>query len=148
VNSTASTFEYQGQLYVVVFSGGTLFAAGAKKGNSVWLFSTSGNLESFPISVGKSMALLYGAHEKPITIAPGDPDVVNGKKIFHTYCTACHGDSELSSHGGANLENASKDAKFIVTTGRGDMPSFKDVLMPEQLRDVAGYITTGLFPAY
>ena len=151
VNSTASTFEYQGQQYVVAFSGGTLFAAGAKKGDSVWLFSTSGTLESFPISVGRPMALLYGAHEKPITIAPGDPDVTNGKKIFHTYCTACHGDTGLGSHGGANLENASKDAKFIVTTaatGRGDMPSFKDVLTPEQLRDVAGYITTRLFPAH
>jgi alcohol dehydrogenase (cytochrome c) len=151
VNSTASTFEYQGQQYIVVFSGGTLFAAGSKKGDSVWLFSTSGTLESFPISVGKPMALLYGGHEKPIPFAPGEPDVANGKKIFHTYCTACHGDTGLGSHGGANLENASKDAKFVITTattGRGDMQSFKDVLTPEQLRDVAGFITTGLFPSH
>ena len=47
--------------------------------------------------------------------------------------------------------NASKDSKFIITTattGRGDMPAFKDVLTPEQLRDVAGYITTDLFPPH
>jgi quinohemoprotein ethanol dehydrogenase len=149
VNAPASTFEYEGQQYVVVFSAGTLFAAGAKKGDSVWMFSTNGTLESFPITAGKPNALLYGGHETPIDFAPGDPDIANGKKIFHTYCTACHGDTGLGSHGGANLVNASKDAKFVITTattGRGDMPSFMGVLTPEQLRDVAGYITTDLFP--
>jgi alcohol dehydrogenase (cytochrome c) len=152
VNAPASTFEYEGQQYVVVLSGGTLFAAGAKKGDSVWLFSTNGTLESFPISVGRPNALLYGAgHEPQVTFASGDPDVPNGKKIFHTFCTACHGDNGTGSHGGANLENASKDAKFVITmatTGRGDMPSFKGVLTPEQVRDVAGYITTDLFPSH
>ena len=148
VNATASTFEYQGQQYVAVFSGGTLFAAGAKKGDSVWLFATNGTLESFPISAGKPAALLYGGHEEQVTFAPGTADVVNGKSIFHMYCTACHGDTGLGSHGGADLTNAAKDPKFIITTattGRGDMPSFKSVLKPEQLRDVAGYISTELF---
>ena len=67
------------------------------------------------------------------------------------YCTACHGDSGLGSHGGANLASAAKDPKFIITTattGRGDMPSFKSVLKPEQLRDVGGYISTELFPQH
>ena len=151
VNAPASTFSYQGQQYVVVLSGGTLFAAGSKKGDSVWLFSTTGTLESFPISVGRPTALLYGGHDPQITFAPGDPDIPNGKKIFHTFCTACHGDTGMGSHGGANLQNASNDAKFVITTattGRGDMPSFKEVLSPEQLRDVAGYITTALFPSH
>jgi quinohemoprotein ethanol dehydrogenase len=151
VNAPASTFEYQGQQYVVVLSAGTLFAAGAKKGDSVWLFSTTGTLESFPVSVGRPTALLYGGHEPQIDFAPGNPDLANGKKLFHTFCTACHGDTGLGSHGGANLQNASKDAKFVITTattGRGDMPSFKGVLTPEQFRDVAGYITTDLFPSH
>lgn len=147
VNATASTFEYQGQQYVVVFSGGTLFSPG-KKGDSVWLFSTTGTLESFPIS---GPAPRFGPPEIKVTFAPGDPDVPNGKKIFQTYCVACHGDTGLGSHGGASLVNAAKDSKFVITTattGRNDMPSFKDVLKPEQLRDVAGYITTGLFAAH
>jgi quinohemoprotein ethanol dehydrogenase len=151
VNAPASTFEYQGQQYIVVLSAGTLFAAGAKKGDSVWLFSTTGTLESFPVSVGRPTALLYGGHEPQIDFATGDPDLPNGKKLFHTFCTACHGDTGLGSHGGANLQNASKDAKFVITTattGRGDMPSFKGVLTPEQFRDVAGYITTDLFPSH
>ena len=149
VNSTASTFEYNGQQYVVVFSGGSFFASGSKKGDSVWLFSTSGTLESLPISVGNPVTLLYGG--KPITFALGDPDVANGKKLFNSHCTACHGPTGKGDHGCANLENAAKDTRFIVataTTGRGGMPSFKDALTPEQLRDVAGYITTALFPAH
>jgi PQQ-dependent dehydrogenase (methanol/ethanol family) len=148
VNAPASTFEYQGQQYVVVLSAGSLFAPGAKKGDSVWLFSTTGTLESFPISVGRPGNLLYGGHDVPITFASGNPDVPNGKNLFHTYCTACHGDDGLGSHGGANLTTAAKDQKYIIgtaTTGRGDMPPFKGVLSPEQLRDVAGYIGTGLF---
>jgi mono/diheme cytochrome c family protein len=68
------------------------------------------------------------------------------EKLFQTYCTACHDNTGLGSHGGANLMNAAKDAKFVITTGRDDMPSFKGVLNPEQLRDVAGHITTDLFP--
>lgn len=149
INATASTFEYEGQQYVVVFSAGTFFRPDSKKGDSVWLFSTTGTLESLPISVGKPLTLLYGG--KPITFALGDPDLSNGKKLFNTYCTACHGKTGMGDHGGANLQNAAKDARFIAataTTGRGGMPSFKDALTPEQLRDVAGYITTALFPAH
>ena len=44
--------------------------------------------------------------------------------------------------------DASKDINIVVSTatkGRGDMPSFKDVLKPEELRDIGGYITQGLF---
>jgi quinohemoprotein ethanol dehydrogenase len=148
MNATATTFEYQGQQYVVAFAGGTLFAPGSKKGDSVWLFSTAGTLESFPVTAGRPAALLYGGHETPITFAPGDPDLPNGKKLFQTFCTACHDNTGLGSHGGANLMNASKDPKFIITTattGRGDMPSFKGILTPEQFRDVAGYISTDLF---
>ena len=84
-----------------------------------------------------------------VPVAPGKPDIAHGKTLFKTFCTACHGDSGLGSHGGANLTDAAKNGiGFVVTTatkGRGDMPSFRDVLKPEQIRDVAGYITQGLF---
>ena len=58
----------------MVFSGGTLFAAGSKKGDSVWLFSTTGTIASFPITAGQPSSLLYGAHQSPITFASGDPE--------------------------------------------------------------------------
>jgi quinohemoprotein ethanol dehydrogenase len=43
VNAPASVFEYQGDEYVAVYSGGSLFA-GAPRGDSVFLFSLKGNL--------------------------------------------------------------------------------------------------------
>lgn len=43
VNAPASIFEYQGEQYVVVYSGGSLFA-GAPRGDSVFLFSLKGTL--------------------------------------------------------------------------------------------------------
>ncbi len=49
VNATASTFEHKGHQYVAVMSAGTLFGAG-KRGDSVWLFSLKGKIESFPLA--------------------------------------------------------------------------------------------------
>jgi mono/diheme cytochrome c family protein len=83
-----------------------------------------------------------------VQVAPGTPDAAHGKELFKQFCTACHGDNGLGSHGGASLVDASKDINIVVSTatkGRGDMPSFKDVLKPEELRDIGGYITQGLF---
>jgi len=147
VNAPASTFEYQGKQYVAVMSAGTLFG-GSKKGDSVWLFSLSGKLESFPIAAPTRP----GAPPPPqaeVTIAPGTPDVDNGKRVFGMFCVACHGDSGMGGHGGgAPLNNASRDLKLLVTTvtnGRNDMPSFRSVLPPEQIRDVSAYIADKLF---
>ena len=44
-----------------MFAGGTLFGAGSKKGDSLWLFSTNGTIESLPIPAGRPMALLTAA---------------------------------------------------------------------------------------
>ncbi|MDB6089104.1 MAG: hypothetical protein JWN85_1888 [Gammaproteobacteria bacterium] len=117
-----------------------------KKGDSAWLFSTTGTAGVFP-HFGPPPRCR--PPEIKVTFAPGAPELGAGKQVFHTCGVACHGDTGLGSHGGAALVNASKDAKFVITTattGRNDMPSFKGVLTPQPLRDVAGYITTGLFP--
>ena len=44
VNASASVFQYEGEEYVVAYSGGSLFAS-APRGDSVWLFSLKGTLE-------------------------------------------------------------------------------------------------------
>jgi quinohemoprotein ethanol dehydrogenase len=145
VNAPASSFEYKGDQYVAVYAGGTLFGGG-KKGDSLWLFSLKGTVYSLP-SPGAAASIIGDG--TPVQVAPGTPDVAHGKVLFKQFCTACHGDTGLGSHGGANLTAASKNGiGFVVATaskGRGDMPSFKDVLKPEELRDVAGYVTQGLF---
>ncbi len=144
MNAPASTFEYEGRQYLAIFAGGTLFGRG-KKGDSLWLFSTNGTILSLPTQGPPAQITGDGAR---VPMPPGRADVANGKTLFKTFCTACHGDNGLGSHGGASLVRISKDPVGIVTTatkGRGDMPSFKDVLKPEQLRDIAGYINKGLF---
>ena len=145
VNATASSFEYKGEQYIAVYAGGTLFGGG-KKGDSLWLFSLKGTVYSLP-SQGAAVSIIGDG--TPVQVAPGKPDVTHGKALFKQFCTACHGDTGLGSHGGANLTDAAKSGiGYVVTTatkGRGDMPSFRDVLKPEELRDVAGYVTQGLF---
>ena len=44
VNAPASVFQYEGDEYVVAYSGGNLFAS-APRGDSLWLFSLKGTLE-------------------------------------------------------------------------------------------------------
>ena len=44
VNAPAAVFEYQGEEYVVAYSGGNLFA-NSPRGDSVWLFSLKGRME-------------------------------------------------------------------------------------------------------
>lgn len=145
VNASASSFEYKGDQYIAVYAGGTLFGGG-KKGDSLWLFSLKGTVYSLP-SPGAAVSIIGDGAAVPV--APGQPDIAHGKTLFKTFCTACHGDSGLGSHGGANLTEAAKNGmSYVVTTatkGRGDMPSFRDVLKPEEMRDVAGYVTQGLF---
>jgi hypothetical protein len=43
VNATASTFEHDGQQYVVVLAAGSFFP-GTKRGDSLWMFSLDGGL--------------------------------------------------------------------------------------------------------
>lgn len=49
--------------------------------------------------------------------------------------------------GGMPLNNAAKDLKLIatVTNGRNEMPSFRGVLPPENIRDVSAYLAERLF---
>jgi quinohemoprotein ethanol dehydrogenase len=144
VNAPASSFEYKGTQYLAVYAGGTLFGGG-RKGDSLWLFSLKGTVYSMP-SPGAPVSIIGDGAQ--VQVAPGTPDVTHGKDLFKRFCTACHGDNGLGSHGGASLVDASKDINIVVTTatkGRGDMPSFRDVLKPEELRDIGGYVTTGLF---
>ena len=47
MNSPVSIFEHNGEQYVVAYSAGNRFA-GTERGDSVWLFSTSGTMDEVP----------------------------------------------------------------------------------------------------
>jgi mono/diheme cytochrome c family protein len=81
----------------------------------------------------------------------GEPNLANGKDLYERFCVACHGDTGLGGHGGgASLAEASRDMNVIFATATNgknqDMPPFRGALKPEELRDIAGYISKELRP--
>jgi alcohol dehydrogenase (cytochrome c) len=144
VNAPPTTFEWKGEQYLAVLAGGTLFA-GSRNGDSLWLFSTSGKLESLPAS-----SITAKTPDATAFVLPsGAPDTVKGAKLYQQFCVACHGETGTGGHGGgASLANAARDLRTIAATadqGRKAMPSFRGVLTPEQLRDIAGHVADDLF---
>jgi mono/diheme cytochrome c family protein len=86
----------------------------------------------------------------PVVFAPGAPDLSHGKVLYARFCEACHGEEGLGGHGGGTpLGEAARDMKAIITTATNgknqNMPPFRGALKPEELRDVAGFISHDLF---
>ena len=152
VNATPSTFLHKGRQYVAVMSAGTLF--GGKRGDSVWLFSLAGKIESFPITPPARRPSEAAADVSTAAFPPmpaGEPSVASGKELFGRFCVACHGETGLGGHGGgASLAMIAADIPAIystVNTGKNQaMPPFKGALKPEEIRDIAGYISRELIP--
>ncbi|CAG5068209.1 hypothetical protein DYBT9623_00938 [Dyadobacter sp. CECT 9623] len=86
-------------------------------------------------------------HEEPLTLAQGE-------ELFTLYCASCHGD-EGYGDGAAGGALGQKPANFHDTlvksqtdgalfwklsTGRGNMPPFKDVFEDEQKWQLVAYI--------
>jgi mono/diheme cytochrome c family protein len=75
-------------------------------------------------------------------------DAAAGKEIFTTTagCAACHTLSAAGSNGtvGPNLDDAKPSYELVVTRvtkGQGGMPSFEDQLSPQQIADVAQFVS-------
>ena len=60
MNSPVTTFEHNGEQYLVAYSAGNLFAA-TPRGDSVWLFSASGTLDE-AAPAGSETALQEAEH--------------------------------------------------------------------------------------
>ncbi|HET8742028.1 MAG TPA: c-type cytochrome, partial [Gaiella sp.] len=75
-------------------------------------------------------------------------DANAGKQVFESAgCTACHTLSAAGSTGtvGPNLDQAKPSFELVVqrvTLGQGGMPSFKDQLQPQQIADVAEFVSS------
>ncbi len=76
----------------------------------------------------------------------GDP--VAGKAVFtgSSGCTGCHTLSDAGATGavGPNLDDTKPDNVLVVTRvteGQGGMPAFADSLTPQQIADVAAYVS-------
>ena len=75
-------------------------------------------------------------------------DATAGKEVFQSAgCVACHTLSEANASGtvGPNLDDAKPSDELVVqrvTLGQGGMPSFKDQLQPQQIADVAAFVSS------
>jgi len=123
-----------------------VYSSGAK-GDSVWLFSLKGTMDS--VSQRESASPLAAMMD--VEIAPGEADIAAGEKAYQQICTACHGANGLGAagHEGVALTEIAGDIQGIVNVvSRGQnqrMPAFGEILTPEQVRDVAHYVSQGLF---
>jgi mono/diheme cytochrome c family protein len=86
-----------------------------------------------------------GAGDLPALDLTGD--AANGKTIFTSAgCVACHTLSAAGSTGtvGPNLDDAKPSYELAVTRvtkGQGGMPSFEGQLKPQEIADVAQFVS-------
>jgi quinohemoprotein ethanol dehydrogenase len=163
VAASSTTFEHGGKQYVVVLSAGTLIGGGGK-GDSLWLFSLDGTMDSLPAAPaaatrgGAAAAAGAAPGAAPATAAPstavqlpaGKADLARGRQVYRQLCLACHGETGLGGTGnGASLFTIGQDTQAVANTawnGKNNaMPPFRGTLTTEQLRDVAHYISDELF---
>jgi len=150
VNTTATTFEYNGKQYVVVHAGGGVFAGG-KRGDGVWMFSLDGKIPSLALPGGAARgpgpggAGATAALAVPATTRPANPE--HGADIYRNACLPCHGQNGGGGTGGGKslLDGQSHDTILSVSSaGRNNMPAFKSTYSADELNDVTAYITTVL----
>jgi cytochrome c553 len=117
---------------VLPIAGGLLFAVliGVWYTSAVWLYS-------------QNTASAAPAKSAPI---PAAANVAAGEKVFKTAgCGSCHTLEAAGADGqiGPNLDSARPDFEAVrtkVEAGGGGMPSFKDQLTANQIRDVAAFV--------
>jgi cytochrome c oxidase subunit I len=74
-------------------------------------------------------------------------DAANGEQVFASAgCGSCHAFSAAGSSGavGPDLDDAAPSYDAVVdqvTNGGGAMPSFKDELSEQEIRDVAAFVS-------
>ncbi len=150
VNTTATTFEYRGEQYVVVHAGGGVFANG-KRGDGIWMFSLDGKIppltpESAGGPGGGAMGAFFGGRRQrapALPVVTRAANVENGRKIYRGACLPCHGDAGRGGVGGGPslVGGLSRDTLLTVaTTGRHNMPSFASSYSANELNDVAAYV--------
>lgn len=143
VNAPVSTFEYKGHQYVVVLAAGS-YVFGRQHGDSVWMFSLDGKIGPLPPFTQTSA----NTASTPPRPTPGrTADLSHGKSIYAQVCQPCHGIDGQGGHGGGAALTVKLTITGIMTvasSGKNDMPSFKDTMSPDDLQDVASYIRQSL----
>ncbi len=142
ITAPMTVFEHRGEQVVAVYAAGNFFA-GSQRGDGVWLLSRKGAMKpSPPFSDGPAAT----TPNLPVADATGG-NAAGGSKVYQRICEPCHGPTGKGGHAeGAILTDNITAQKVITiaTTGRKDMPSFAPVLSPQELKDVAAFVSTML----
>lgn len=141
VAAPGSTFEHGGQQYVVVLSAGSMFSGG-QKGDSLWLFSLDGTIESLPVEAGgaggggpraggsppaggpqSGGGATRGAGQGPaaapqpaaVALPQGNADLAAGAVVYRQLCVACHGERGTGGQAvSASLEASGRDFQAVA----------------------------------
>jgi alcohol dehydrogenase (cytochrome c) len=142
VNTTVTTFEWNGDQRVVVHAGGGVFA-GATRGDGIWMFSLNGTMKSLPVGGAGPGGGPAGPGGRPPAAAARPVDVARGRQLYAEACVACHGEGGDGGHGGGPTLVAGLPLETIVAVaaaGRNTMPAFGRSYSEADLKDVASYI--------
>jgi alcohol dehydrogenase (cytochrome c) len=152
VNTSVTTFEHKGRQMVVVHAGGGAFANG-KRGDGIWMFSLDGKIGPIVQTLeGAGGAGPGGPGGRPVAAAGPTraADLASGETIYKAACLACHGEKGTGGHGGGPTLIGKLDAtqiRVVTTTGRNNMPTFREIYDANQILDVSEYIVQKLATA-
>jgi len=144
-NDAPTIFRWKGHEYVAFYSGGNALAA-TPHGDNLWLFGLDGTMSQLPPPGSGQGVEHAGATEKTNNTNAAAP-AANGKAIFASNCSTCHGAAGTGGNGGPDLTAipSAKNLQVVigqVTNGGGGMPPFKGNLSPTEIRAVSTYVTT------
>ena len=122
--------------YVLPVAGGLLFAVlvGVWWTSALWLYNQEPAAAPAPATTGSTV--------------PANASATAGAKVFTVAgCGSCHTLAAANASGqvGPNLDEAHPSfgtVQVMVTGGGAGMPSFKDRLSAQQIRDVAAFVAT------
>lgn len=105
--------------------------------------------------LGQSPGKASGEKKPPANGKASAASLKSGQSLFNTYCAICHLSASTEQKVGPGLKGLGKREKFAggekitddslrawVEKGGKNMPPFKEILTPEQTRDVIAYIKT------
>lgn len=143
VNTTVTTFEHRGRQYVAVHAGGGAFANG-KRGDGVWMFSLDGKIGPIVAAAAPGGAAAGRPGATPEVAAATRAGVArDGEPLYKAACVACHGETGTGGHGGGPTLLGGLTAEqiaLVTTTGRNNMPTFREIYTPGQIADLSAYI--------
>lgn len=90
-----------------------------------------------------TLFVLFAIYAGCANSTKNNSDSIDGKKLYKTNCTLCHGSNgKLGANGSKDLTKSTftlEDRISIITNGKGAMAPYKGILSEEEIKAVAEY---------